>query len=211
MVQLTFVFLRVIFRGSPAFRFSHVLTKDSDSADSARPLHYSKSDSRLTRAPALSPYYSITHTHRSIGYRNRNPQLLSESAARLMDLRVYDNRDTLASLHPPRPYDPRSHMHTGPLVIATAQPLAESTSRLMYLRVYDSRDSSHQPAPSPSLCYSLTHAHSTLPTPTLLTITCTQVLWFLERLTRPTVSCCETTRTRLTICLPAQPSVCEAF
>ena len=52
---------------------------------------------------------------------------------------------------------------------------------------------------------------SKLPTPTLITITCTQVLWFLERLTRPAVSFCETTRTRLTICLPAQPSVCEAF
>jgi hypothetical protein len=32
------------------------------------------------------------------------------------------------------------------------------------------------------------HAHSTFPTPTLITITCTQVLWCLERLTRPTVS-----------------------
>ena len=96
--------------------------------------------------------YSLTHAHRSIGYRNRNPQ-----------------------------------------------PLTESAARLMYLCVYDSRDSSHQSAPSPSVCYSLTHAHSTLPTPTLLTITCTQVLWFLERLTRPTVSCCETTRTRLTV------------
>ena len=78
-------------------------------------------------------------------------------------------------------------------------PLADSAARLMHLRVYDNRDSSHQSAPSPSLCYSLTHAHSTLPTPTLLTITCTQVLWFLERLTRSTVSCCETTRTRLTV------------
>ncbi len=110
-------------------------------ADSARPLHYSKSDSRLARVPALSPCYSLTHAHRSIGYRNHNPQLLAESAA-----------------------------------------------RLMYLRVYDSRDSSHQPVPSASLCYSLTLTHNTLPTPTLITITCTQVLWFLERLTRPTVS-----------------------
>jgi hypothetical protein len=108
--------------------------------------------------------YSLTHAHRSIGYRNRNPQLLAESAARLVHLRVYDNRD-----------------------------------------------SSHQSAPSPSLSYSLTHAHNTLPTPTFITITYTQVLWFLERLTRPTVSSCETTRTRLTICLPVQPSVCEAF
>ena len=115
-------------------------------------------------APSPSLCYSLTHAHRSIGYRNRNPQ-----------------------------------------------PLADSAARLMNLRVYDSRDSSHQSAPSPSLCYSFTHGHSTLPTPTLITITCTQVLWFLERLTRPAVSFCETTRTRLTICLPTQPSVCESF
>jgi hypothetical protein len=123
-------------------------------------------ENSVVRQPAPSPslFYSLTHTHRSIGYRNRNPQ-----------------------------------------------PLADSSVRLIYLRVYDSRVSSHQSAPSPSLCYLLTHAHSTLPTPTLITITCTQVLWCLERLTRPTVSCYETTRTRLTICLPAQPSVCEAF
>jgi hypothetical protein len=115
-------------------------------------------------APSSSRCYSLTHAHRSIGYRNRNPQLL-----------------------------------------------AESTVRLMHLRVYDSRDTSHQPAPSLSLCYSITHGHRTLPTPTFITITCTQVLWFLERLTRTTVSCCETTKTRLTICLPTQPSVCETF
>jgi len=54
----------------------------------------------------------------------------------------------------------------------------------MYLRVYDSRDSSHQSSP--------------------------QVLWFLERLVSPIVSCCVTTvtRTRLTVCLP---SVYEVF
>ena len=37
VVELTFVFLRVTFRGSPFLRSSHVLTKDADSADSARP------------------------------------------------------------------------------------------------------------------------------------------------------------------------------
>jgi len=82
------------------------------------------------------------------------------------------------------------------------QPLAESSVRLMYLRVYDSRDTSRQSAPSPSLCYSLTHVHSTLPTLTLFTITCTQVLRLLESLVGSTVSCCVTTRTRLTVCLP---------
>ena len=60
------------------------------------------------------------------------------------------------------------------------QPLADSAARLMHLRVYDSRDSSHQSAPSPSLYYSLTHAHSTLPTPTLLTITCLRYFGFLS-------------------------------
>ena len=106
----------------------HVLTKDADSADSARPLHYSKSDSRLARAPVLSPCYSLTHAHRFIGHRNRNPQPLADSPARLMYLRVYDSRDSsrqeiaLVSLHPPRPYATRSHMHTGPLVIAIVTP-----------------------------------------------------------------------------------------
>jgi hypothetical protein len=91
------------------------------------------------------------------------------------------------------------------------QLLTESVARLMYLRVYDSRVSSHQPAPTLSLCYLLTHAHSTLFTPTLPTITCTQVLCFLDRLTWSTVSCGVTTSTRLTVCLPTQPSVCESF
>ncbi len=55
VVQLTLVFLRVIFRGSPGtFRSSYVLTKDAESAESARPIHYSKSNSRLARASALS-------------------------------------------------------------------------------------------------------------------------------------------------------------
>jgi hypothetical protein len=146
VVQLTFVFLRVIFRGSPgSFKSSHVLTKDGDSADSARPLHYSKSDSRLARAPVLSPSYSLTHAHRFIGYRNRNPQPLTDSSARLIYLRVYDNRDSsrqpapspslccsLTHAHrsigyrnrnlitqlPHRPPS-RSHMYTGASVLAT--------------------------------------------------------------------------------------------
>ena len=92
VVELTFVFLRVTFRGSPFLRSSHVLTKDADSADSARPIHYSTSDRRVARAPALSPCSSLTHAHRSIGYRNRNPKPLADSAARLMYLRVYEPR-----------------------------------------------------------------------------------------------------------------------
>ena len=92
VVELTFVFQ--LFMAPLFLPSSHVLTKDADSADSARPLHYSKSDRRVARVPALSPCSSLTHAHRSIGYRNRNPQPLAESAARLMYLRVYDSRDT---------------------------------------------------------------------------------------------------------------------
>ena len=151
--------------------------------------------------------------HRSIRYRNRNPQLLAESAARLMYLRVYDSRDSSCQPAPsPSPCYPLTHTRRSiGYRNRNPQPLADSAARLMHLRVYDNRDSSHQSAPSPSLYYSLTHAHSTLPTPTLLTITCTQVLSFLDRLTSPTVSCSETTRTRLTVCLPPEPSVCETF
>ena len=83
-----------------------------------------------SRQPAPSPslVYSLTHTHRSIGHLNRNLQPLSGSPARLMYLRVYDSRVSsrqppyvymtvelaLTSLHPPRPYATRSHMHTAP-------------------------------------------------------------------------------------------------
>ncbi len=174
---------------------------------------YDSRHSSRQSAPSPSLCYSLTHAHRSIGYRNRNPQSLDDSTVRLMYLRVYDSRH---SSHQPSPSPSlcysltHAHRFIG-YRNRNPQPLADSTARLLNLRVYDNRDNSHQSAPSPSLCYSLTHVHSTLPTPTLITITCTQVLWFLERLTRSTVSCCETTRIRLNICLPAQPSVCEAF
>jgi hypothetical protein len=49
-------------------------------------------DSSRQPAPSPSLCYSLTHTHRSIGYRNRNPQPLADSSARLMYLRVYDSR-----------------------------------------------------------------------------------------------------------------------
>ena len=39
VVELTFVFIRVIFLGSPDFRSSFVFTKVTDSVDSTRPIH----------------------------------------------------------------------------------------------------------------------------------------------------------------------------
>ena len=44
--------------------------------------------------PSPSLWYSLKHTHRSIGYRNRNPQSLTEWSTRLMYLCVYDSRDS---------------------------------------------------------------------------------------------------------------------
>jgi hypothetical protein len=169
---------------------------------------YDSRDSSRQPAPSPSLGYSLTHAHRSIGYRNHNPQPLAESAVRLMYLSVHDNRDNSHQTTPsPSPSYPLTHTYRSiGYRNHNPQPLTESVTRLMHLRVYDCRDRSHQSVPSPSLYYSFTHTHNTLPTPTLLTITCTQVLWFLERLTRPTVSYWVTTKTSLTVCLPVTNS-----
>jgi hypothetical protein len=52
--------------------------------------HMDSRDTLRQSAPSPSLDYSLTHAHRSIGYRNRNPQPLVESTARLMHLRVHD-------------------------------------------------------------------------------------------------------------------------
>ncbi len=117
----------------------------------------------------ISPSTSRSHMHnRSIGYRNRNPQPMADSAARLMYLRVYDSRD---SSHQPAPSPSLcyslTHTHCDRdrsigYRNLNPQPLTDSAVRLMYLRVYDRRVSSRQLAPSPSLYYSLTHAHRSI-------------------------------------------------
>ncbi len=111
VVQLTFVFLRVIFRGSPGdFRSSHVLTKDADLADSARPIHYSTFDaSPPSPATSPSPPSSLTHAHRCIGSRNPNWHTWPNSV-RLTYLSVYDNRGG-APEPVPYPSSPSSLTH----------------------------------------------------------------------------------------------------
>ena len=92
VVELTFVFLRVTFRGSPFLRSSHVLTKDADSANSARLIHYSTPVAKLThlnvydstdgvsvRATSPSPPSSLMHVNRCIGSRNATWQTLPTS------------------------------------------------------------------------------------------------------------------------------------
>ena len=87
------MFLRIIFRGSPSLRSLPVLTKVIDSADSARPIHYSTFDaSPPSPAPSPSPPSSLTHVHRCIGSRNTARQILPTSA-KLMYLCMYDSRN----------------------------------------------------------------------------------------------------------------------
>ncbi len=105
VVELTFVFLLVTFRDSPSLRSSHVLTKDTDSADSARPIHYSTPLPKLTylsvydnrdgvseQAASPSPPSSLTHVHRWIGPHNATRQTLPNSV-KLTYLSMYDNRN----------------------------------------------------------------------------------------------------------------------
>jgi hypothetical protein len=83
VMQLTFVFLRVTFRGSPFLRSAYVLSKDADAADSARPIHYSTSDSRIAFTPAPTPCSrsSLSQAHRFIGFFcDRNFALAADSA-----------------------------------------------------------------------------------------------------------------------------------
>jgi hypothetical protein len=127
LVGLTFVFLRVTFRGSPFFRSSLVLTKVADSADSARPIYYSTSERRVARA------HATTHFIRSAPATSRVP---CTSATCLLcvsnDSRVSSRKPApppsicYSLTHAHRSIGFRntcSHMHTGPLVIATSPSL----------------------------------------------------------------------------------------
>ncbi len=125
---------------------------------------YESRDSSPKTTPSPSLRYSFTHTHRSNCYRNRNPQTLPESFARLMYLRVYDSPDYSRQSAPsPSLRYSLTHTHRSNCYRnRNPQPLPESSTRLMCLSVYDSRDSSRQPAPSLSLWYSLTHTHRSI-------------------------------------------------
>ncbi len=91
--------------------------------------------------------------------------------------------------------------------------------RLTYFSVYDNRDRSSESTlfePFSTLPSSFMHVHivqtPTLPTPMFFTFTCTQVLWFLSRLTRSRVSRVTTRPViRFNLFLPTQPIVCEVF
>ena len=111
---------------------------------------YDSRDSSRQPAPSPSLCHSLTHAHRSIGYRNLNPQPLADSPARLMYLRVYDSRDSSRQPAPsPSLCYSLTHAHRSiGYRNRNPQPLADSSARLMYLRVYDSRVSSHQPVGS---------------------------------------------------------------
>ncbi len=109
---------------------------------------------------------------------------------------MYDSRDRVSeTAHSPSPLSSLTYVHR---FIGYRNPTNKhfmtTSARLMYLSMYEKRDSvsEHTPSPSPWRS-SLTYVHNihtpTLPTSTLLTITCTQVLWFIASLTRYRVSC----------------------
>ena len=64
VVELTFLFLRVIFRVSPLLRSSDVFTQDTDTVVSTRPIH--SHSSPCSRS-------SLSHVHRfMVFFRNQN-------------------------------------------------------------------------------------------------------------------------------------------
>ncbi len=99
VVELTFVFISVIFLGSPDFRSSFVFTKVTDSVDSTRPiqqmLHTSAKLTYLSvydnRDDVFDPS-SFTHVHSCISSRNPTRQTLSTSV-KLTSLSMYDIRN----------------------------------------------------------------------------------------------------------------------
>jgi hypothetical protein len=104
-----------------------------------------------------------TQAHRSIGYLNHNPQVLTESTVRLMYLCVYDSRDT-SRQPPPSPSLSYSltHVHRSiGYLNRNPKPLAESVVRQMYLRVYDLRDTSRQSSGPNLVVLRNPHCHTT--------------------------------------------------
>jgi hypothetical protein len=179
-------------------RSSHVLTKDTDLVESARPIHYSTPVAKLTymsvydnrdvtseTTPSPSPLSSLTHVHKFIGSLNPTCQTLSNSA-RLTCLSVYDNRDGASEPAPsPSPPSLLSYVHR---CIGSRNPTCQTlpnSTRLTYLSVHDNRDdasclSPHPPRPPPPrsvseegepmhLCTCVSDAH-----------TCTQVHRFSQ-------------------------------
>ncbi len=141
-------------------RSSDVLTNDADSADSARPIHYSTFDvSPPSPAPSLSPTSSLTHVHRCIGSRNGTRQMLPTSS-KLTHLSVYDSRDGVSE-HAASPSSPSSltHVHRSIGSRNATRQILPTSAKLTHLSVYDSRDGGSEHAASPSPPSSLTHVH----------------------------------------------------
>ncbi len=84
LTEWTLVFLCVTFRGSPFIHYaptSSLLCVYNDNRDSS---------SKTTPSPSLS--YSVTHAHRSIGYRNHIQPLTESAATRNDNLRSHKNQ-----------------------------------------------------------------------------------------------------------------------
>jgi hypothetical protein len=150
---------------SPFFILLQIKTKqvNTDSADSARPIHYSTFDaSPPSPAPSLSPTSflmqihirdvisehaaspstssSLTHVHRCIGSRNATRQTLPTSA-KLTYLSVCDNRDGVSEYTaPPSPSSSLTHVHRCIGSRNATRQTLPTSAKLTHLSMYDSRD-----------------------------------------------------------------------
>jgi hypothetical protein len=117
VAELTFVFIRVIFLGSPAFRSSLVLTKVTDSVDSARPIPYSTFHVSPPFLPCPQPSRSFMYTGTSV--------LVTQPVRLWLPLRNWrlyvctTTEMVFLSAQLPRRPPPRSRIYTGTSVLVT--------------------------------------------------------------------------------------------
>ena len=180
--------------------------------DSPNPTTCSVSDIIVGFTPTPNPHShcSLSDTQKFMGFfRNRtSPRTTSEKNT------TYSVSDIIVAFTPtptPRSLSSLSHTHKFMGFFRNRTSLRTASENPTTYSVSDGLVSFIL-TPTPRSHYSLLPTHiidtPTLPTPTLLTFTCTQVLWFLARLTR-TRSSGVTTRpdTRLTI-FPTRVTQC---
>ena len=150
VVKLTFVFLCVTFRGSLFFPSSLVITKDADSADSARPIQYSTSERTVACEPAPTPFTLSAPAFSRVPCTSTT-RLLCVSNDSQTSYSTSERRVSCAPALTP-------FIRSAPAI--SRVPCTSSTCLLCVSN--DSQTKSRKTAPSTSLYYSLTHVHRSI-------------------------------------------------